>query len=110
MAPTLPVGDSHPKRIILRLSASDFDGPARRWQDHLEAVQVYLRWAGYPDEPGAHQHFIHAEPFQPVELQPKRFHVFIDIDYQSFASPDMGLIQHEIYAVKCNDDGQLIFR
>ncbi|KEQ95853.1 hypothetical protein AUEXF2481DRAFT_693609 [Aureobasidium subglaciale EXF-2481] len=70
-------------------------------------VKTYLRWVGYSDEIEGQRHFIHAEPFQQSELQPKRLYVFIDIDYKSFVNLNISLAQHEIYAIKRNDDGQL---
>lgn len=101
-----------PKRVILRLRVSEFEGEGHSWEQYVDAINTYLIWAGRPTDEyqGDYQmrrHFAHVEPFQAPELNQKTFHVILDIEQHSLREADFDQIPHEIYRVRRNEDEDL---
>ncbi len=101
-----------PKRIILRLRVNDFEEKGHSWDDHVDAIQAYFRWAGLPmsefeGEHATKEYFAHVEPFQALEVRQRTFHVILDIQQQPLDEANFDIIPHEVYRVRRNLDGDL---
>ena len=111
----LPVcSENTPKRVIIRLRVNEFEGEGRSWEQHIDAIQAYLAWAGrptseYDEEPyGAkRKHFAHVEPFQDPELRQTTFHVVLDMEQDMLNEPDFDTVPHEIYRIRRDEEGKL---
>lgn len=113
MKPILACSENRPKRVILRLRVNEFEGEGHSWEQHVDAIQAYLTWAGRPtseyDEGPyeARKHFAHVEPFQDPELQQTTFHVVLDMEQDMLNEPDFDTVPHEIYRVRRDKEGKL---
>lgn len=101
-----------PKRVILRLRVNEFEGKGHSWEDHVDAIQAYFRWAGlamseFEGEHATKQYFAHVEPFQALEVKQKTFHVILNIQQQPLDEVNFDIIPHEVYRVRRNLDGDL---
>jgi uncharacterized NAD(P)/FAD-binding protein YdhS len=101
-----------PKRVILRLRVNEFEGKGHSWEDHVDAIQAYFRWAGLPmsefeSEHATKQYFAHVEPFQALEVKQRTFHVILDIQQQPLDEVNFDIIPHEVYRVRRNLDEDL---
>ena len=100
------------KRVILRLRVNEFEGKGYSWEDHVDAIQAYLRWAGLQlseveEESATKGYFAHVEPFQAPEVNQKTFHVIVDIQQQALDHVDFDDLLHEVYRVRRKLDGDL---
>ena len=109
-----PLADrNRPKRVILRLQVNEFEGEGRSWEQHVDAIQAYLTWAGRPTseyDEGPYEtrkHFAHIEPFQDPELQQTTFHVVLDIEQDMLNELNFDTVPHEIYRLRRNEEGKL---
>ena len=101
-----------PRRVILRLRVNEFEGKGHSWEDHVDAIQAYFRWAGLPmsEVEGEHatkEYFAHVEPFQAHEVKQRTFHVILDIQQQPLDEVNFDIIPHEVYLVRRKLDGDL---
>lgn len=99
---------SVPTRIILKLFVKDFDSNGYSWFHYPSAVGAYLNWAKRPlAEWKEKKHNVFVEPFQDIEVQQNKFHVIIDLLALSFEVKNMDEVNHEIYEIKRNREGEL---
>ncbi len=101
-----------PKRVILRLRVNDFEEKGHSWEDHVDAIQAYFRWAGlrmseFEGENPTKEYFAHVEPFQALEVKQRTFHVILDIQQQPLNEANFDIIPHEVYRVRRDLDGDL---
>jgi len=96
---TATIPDCNPKRVVLRLRVSDFEG--RSSSEYDDAIKSYLLFAGRPaSEDEVQRHYAHIEPFQAPELQQTSFHIIIDIEKHSVVDGEFRGLPHEIYRVR----------
>ena len=98
------------RRFILRLRVNEFDGDGHSWEDHLDAIHTFFKWAGISelrDENGKELYSAHVEPLQALELKQRTFHVVLDIQPQPNDNSNLDAIYHEIYRVHRKPDGDL---
>ena len=112
MASTVASSEPYPKRVILRLRVDEFEGEGRSWEQHVDAINAYLTWAGrstseYEGAYETRKHFAHVEPFQAPELKQTSFHVILDMEQRSLDRPNFDNLPHEIYRVRRDDSGTL---
>ncbi|KAH8587965.1 hypothetical protein B0O99DRAFT_601169 [Bisporella sp. PMI_857] len=95
-----------PKRVILRLRVSDFEG--RRSSEYTDAIKAYLLFARRPtSEDEVKKHYPHIEPFQSPELQQTSFHIIIDVEKHMVNDGEFRDLPHEIYRIRRNEQGAL---
>jgi hypothetical protein len=97
------IPDRSPKRVVLRLKVSEFEGCTSPDFDH--AIKAYLLFAGRPtDRDEMQRHYAHVEPFQAPELKQTSFHIIIDFDKDLLVDGNLRGLPHEIYCVRRVDD------
>ena len=101
-----------PKRVISRLRLNDFEEKGPSWEDHVDAIQAYFRWAGLPiskfeGEHATKEYCAHVGPFQALEVRKRTFHVILDIRKQPLDEANLDVIPHEVYRVRRNLNGDL---
>lgn len=93
------IPDRSPKRVVLRLKVSDFEG--RSSSEYDDAIKAYLLFAGRPaNKDEVQRHYAHIEPFQAPELQQISFHIIIDLEKHSLVDGEFRNLPHEIYRVR----------
>lgn len=101
---SIPLPPSSPTRILLRL-------PVKMWEyghSYRAAIEAYLSWANLPVQDYSDwKHNIFLEPLQPRDVPQKRFHVAIDLYALSYDVKDMKDVEHKIYAVLRDPEGNM---
>ena len=97
---------SPPKRVILRLRVSEFEGCNQ--SDFNQAIKAYLNSVGRSmQEFDQGRHYSHIEPFQSLDIRQTSFHIILDLEKDLLDNPDFGTLQHEVYRVRRDIDGKL---
>ncbi|KAH0360134.1 hypothetical protein KCU65_g9570, partial [Aureobasidium melanogenum] len=100
---------SSPTRILLRLPKKEWV-----WESHRDAIVAYLNWSNRSVkdfEQGKHECYVEFK--QDPEVPQKRYHIAIDLYALSYEVKDMKDVrdgkdvEHEIYTVRRNSEGQI---
>lgn len=101
-----------PKRVILRLRVLNLESHDHNWNNHVDAITIYLKWAGRPiDEYECdfekQKHYARAVLSQALDIPQKTIHVVIDMEQRAICAPDFNTLPHEIYRFRRNKEGKL---
>lgn len=95
---------SSPTRILLRLLVKEWEYA----HSYRAAIEAYLSWANLPvQDYRERKHNLFIEPLQPLDVPQKRFHVAIDLYALSYDVKDMKDVEHKIYAVRRDSEGNM---